>query len=85
MALDRDRIDRRTYIDSSGGLVLEIDPYVADVLSEVRVLKLSTATKNGKLNTRPMSGNWSPATGQITVTVPVAYPQKVYNVRRYGR
>ncbi|MBB5156867.1 pyridoxamine 5'-phosphate oxidase family protein [Saccharopolyspora phatthalungensis] len=65
--------------------MLAIDPYMADVLNEVRVVEFSTITKGGDLNTRPMSSVWSSETGQIMLTVPIAYPQKAYNVRRDGR
>jgi hypothetical protein len=59
-----------------------VEPYVAEMLNEIRVLEFSTIAKDGSLNTRPMSVMWSRDTGQILVTVPIGYPQKAFNVRR---
>jgi general stress protein 26 len=64
---------------------MELDVNVLEVLAKTRVLELTTLTKTGGLNTRPMSGMWLPDRGQIVLTTPVAYPHKVLNIRRDGR
>ncbi|GAB3477013.1 pyridoxamine 5'-phosphate oxidase family protein [Amycolatopsis cihanbeyliensis] len=64
---------------------MDIDAEISAVLAEVKVLELSTITRDGGLNTRPMSSVWFPETRQIVLTTPVAYPQKAMNVRRDGR
>ncbi|MBF6331231.1 pyridoxamine 5'-phosphate oxidase family protein [Nocardia transvalensis] len=64
---------------------MAIDPDVAKVLANVRVMELSTVTKKGGLSTKPMSAVWLPETERIIMTTPLAYPQKVYNIRRDGR
>ncbi|WP_216215615.1 pyridoxamine 5'-phosphate oxidase family protein [Amycolatopsis aidingensis] len=64
---------------------MDIDAEVSAVLAEVKVLELSTITRDGGLNTRPMSSVWFPQARQIVLTTPVAYPQKAWNVRRDSR
>jgi len=60
-------------------------PSAEDLFTDVRVVELSTVTRDGGLNTKPMSASWLPDSQQIVLTTPPAYPQKVYNIRRDGR
>ncbi|NED99198.1 pyridoxamine 5'-phosphate oxidase family protein [Phytoactinopolyspora halotolerans] len=64
---------------------MPMDPDLVRVLKDVRVLELSTITKDGGVNTRPMAATWMPGTGRVFLTTPLATPQKVFNIRRDAR
>ncbi|REE95042.1 pyridoxamine 5'-phosphate oxidase family protein [Thermomonospora umbrina] len=63
---------------------MNIDSSIEKVLADTRVLEFTTITRSG-LNTRPMAGAWRPERGQILLTTPPSYAQKVLNVRHDGR
>ncbi|ONI79226.1 hypothetical protein ALI144C_25680 [Actinosynnema sp. ALI-1.44] len=62
-----------------------IDSRVSEVLSKVRVVELATIGKDGSPQVRPMSAIWVPGKDHIVLTTPLAFPQKVFNIRRDGR
>nr|WP_042189494.1 pyridoxamine 5'-phosphate oxidase family protein [Kibdelosporangium sp. MJ126-NF4]CEL18721.1 pyridoxamine 5'-phosphate oxidase-related, FMN-binding [Kibdelosporangium sp. MJ126-NF4]CTQ96427.1 pyridoxamine 5'-phosphate oxidase-related, FMN-binding [Kibdelosporangium sp. MJ126-NF4] len=62
-----------------------IDSRVSEVLSKVRVVELATVGKDGSPQVRPMSAIWVPEKGHIVLTTPLAFPQKVFNIRRDSR
>lgn len=58
---------------------------LAEVLADVRVLELATLGRNGGPRLRPMAGAWDPESQRIIITTPLAYAQKVREVRRNNR
>jgi Pyridoxamine 5'-phosphate oxidase len=64
---------------------MRIDGQVSEVLERTMVVEFATITPKGALSTRPVGAVWLPERNQIVLTTPVAYPQKVFNIRRDSR
>ncbi|HEX2313499.1 MAG TPA: pyridoxamine 5'-phosphate oxidase family protein [Thermomonospora sp.] len=64
---------------------MPIDPNVIEILSQVRVAEFSMLTRSGGVTTRPLASVWLPERELIGLSTPIAYTQKVANVRRDGR
>ncbi|WP_020673711.1 pyridoxamine 5'-phosphate oxidase family protein [Amycolatopsis nigrescens] len=64
---------------------MQIDEQVDRVLTRFKIPEFVTATRDGGVNTRPMSALWMPEHNHIMLTTPAAFPQKAFNIRRDGR
>lgn len=76
---------RKKCDDVAGGTTVTTIDDVHDVLADVRVVEMSVLDRNGIPSTRPMASAWLPDDGQVVITTPLAYPQKVLNLRRDNR